>query len=333
MRSSLFLLSILSLSSATFAQTTPDVFDHDVVPPFRGTQGAQYAGWDAFTIPFGGGNQPDDVASTLTSSTEQGVPGAIITSTMNIYHPAGTPAFTVSAAAAGPVHEAILQVRTFATPLDATSFRLVYLDAGVQMNVAPTLAQVLSPTPGGAAETLYAFDLSGSAADITDFEIRFEATGAHCSLDALMLDVRVDGGAIGTSYCTAAANSTGVAGELSATGSLLAADNSVRLTASHLPPQTFGLFLTSQVQSSVAMPGGSQGTLCLGGQIGRFAGDIFQSSAAGDSTLAIDLTQLPSPTGAVAAAPGETWNFQCWFRDANPAVTSNFTLPTSITLQ
>jgi len=81
------------------------------------------------------------------------------------------------------------------------------------------------------------------------------------------------------------------------------------------------------------MPGGSQGTLCLGGAIGRYAGNIFQSSAAGDHSFPIDLAQLPSPTGNVAAAAGETWNFQCWFRDANPSVTSNFTYPVSITFQ
>ena len=50
-------------------------------------------------------------------------------------------------------------------------------------------------------------------------------------------------------------------------------------------------------------------------------------------SLAIDLAQLPSPTGTVAAAAGETWNFQAWHRDAHPAATSNFTLPVSITLQ
>ena len=39
--------------------------------------------------------------------------------------------------------------------------------------------------------------------------------------------------------------------------------------------------------------------------------------------LKVDLTQLP-PLGH-AVQPGETWNFQAWFRDKNPTSTSNFT--------
>ncbi|MCP3916270.1 MAG: hypothetical protein GY711_12005 [bacterium] len=29
--------------------------------------------------------------------------------------------------------------------------------------------------------------------------------------------------------------------------------------------------------------------------------------------------------------PGETWNFQCWYRDNNPGPTSNFTDAVSVT--
>lgn len=334
MRTPLLLsLSILALPSVAFSQTTADVFDYDVVPAFRGSATAEYAGWDAFTVAFGTGNTPDDGASTLSSSLEQVTPGAIITSTMNIYHPSGSSSFVASAAATGDVQEAIIQLRTFGSPLDASSFLLLYTDAGTVVVVAPSTSQVLSPSGGGAEETLYSFDLSGVAADVMDFDLAFDATGAHCSLDAVMVDVRTGEATIGASYCTAVANSTGVAGETTATGSDSVADNDVTLTASGLPANTFGFFITGQTQDSVAMPGGSQGTLCLGGAIGRYAGNIFQSSAAGDHSLAIDLAQLPSPTGNVAAAAGETWNFQCWFRDANPSATSNFTFPVSITFQ
>ena len=105
------------------------------------------------------------------------------------------------------------------------------------------------------------------------------------------------------------------------------------MTASGLPVGAFAYFLCSETQASVAAPGGSQGTLCLGGTVGRFSASLFQTGPSGTHTASIDLAQLPSPTGPVAAAAGETWNFQCWHRDANPGVTSNFTLPVSITLQ
>ncbi|MCP3996840.1 MAG: hypothetical protein GY722_17525 [bacterium] len=31
--------------------------------------------------------------------------------------------------------------------------------------------------------------------------------------------------------------------------------------------------------------------------------------------------------------PGDTWTFQCWFRDHDPALTSNFTDAVSVTFQ
>jgi hypothetical protein len=35
---------------------------------------------------------------------------------------------------------------------------------------------------------------------------------------------------------------------------------------------------------------------------------------------------MPSPTGFLTSAAGETWHFQCWYRDAFAgATTSNFT--------
>ena len=38
----------------------------------------------------------------------------------------------------------------------------------------------------------------------------------------------------------------------------------------------------------------------------------------------------PTPTGLVQVAAGETWNFQAWYRDANPGPTSNFTPSVSV---
>jgi hypothetical protein len=132
----------------------------------------------------------------------------------------------------------------------------------------------------------------------------------------------------GTNYCTANANSTGVAASMSASGSNSASANDLVLEANDLPINSFGFFLTSQTQGSVANPGGSQGNLCLGGAIGRYVGpgQIQNSGAGGQITLAIDNTQIPQPTGFVAVAAGETWNFQAWHRDAvGGSATSNFT--------
>lgn len=327
----IFLSSVL-LAQSALAHNTAAVFEHDIVPSFRGTPGAQYAGWDVFTTPSAGVNLPDDLATDLGSSIEQLTPGAIITSTMNIYSPAAVPAFVVDTTASTPLIEAVIQVRTFGNPLDPASFRLTCLQAGVTIELAPTISQVLNPVPGFAEETLYAFNLTSLSEDVLDFRIRFEGGDSNCSLDAVMLDIAGES-PIGTSYCTANANSTGATGVLEAFGSAVAADNQFELRASSLPPGAFSLYITSLTQASVPMPGGSQGVLCLGGDIGRFLPQVFQADASGASQSTIDLTQLPTPTGAVAAAAGETWNFQCWHRDTGATPTSNFTSPTSVLFQ
>ncbi|MEM6671811.1 MAG: hypothetical protein AAF726_03150 [Planctomycetota bacterium] len=133
---------------------------------------------------------------------------------------------------------------------------------------------------------------------------------------------------VGTNYCIANANSTGQPGVISAIGSSAALDNDVTLIASELPTNSFGYFLTSQVQGFVSMPGGSAGTLCLVGAIGRYtgAGQIQSSGLLGRFALTLDLTVTPTPTGFVNVSPGETWYFQAWHRDAvGGQVTSNFT--------
>ena len=133
---------------------------------------------------------------------------------------------------------------------------------------------------------------------------------------------------VGSNYCNAAPNSTGVAGALSATGSSFASANSVTLEASSLPRNQFGIFLTSQTQGFTPMPPGSVGNLCLGGSIGRYVGpgQILSSGAGGAFSLVLDLTTVPQGAGFVAVQPGESWNFQAWHRDLVAGVpTSNFT--------
>ncbi len=171
-------------------------------------------------------------------------------------------------------------------------------------------------------------------------------TGMFCSLDlvtgvANMLEdttslnaememaVQVGVGApIGTNYCMANPNTTGSIGMISAVGSLSVAANNVTLTADSLPNNSFGFFITSQMTGFVANPNGSAGNLCVLGAIGRYvgAGQIQTSGSAGEFSLALDLTQTPTPTGLVSIMALESWNFQAWYRDGGPmGPTSNFT--------
>jgi hypothetical protein len=64
----------------------------------------------------------------------------------------------------------------------------------------------------------------------------------------------------------------------------------------------------------------------------QHAGQVQSSGADDRVSMTVDLSDLPTnPPQAVAA--GQTWNFQCWYRDSNPGPTSNFTDAVSVTFQ
>ncbi|MCP3916740.1 MAG: hypothetical protein GY711_14385 [bacterium] len=137
---------------------------------------------------------------------------------------------------------------------------------------------------------------------------------------------------LGVRYCTPANdNSSGAPARIAADGSLFVADQDLTLIAEDLPAGEFGYFLVGANQGQFQPPG-SQGVLCLAcgfqgcSGIGRFsqAGFIIQGPT---GSIDVDLTGLPtSPPVAVQA--GETWNFQCWYRDQG---SSNFTDAVSVT--
>ena len=121
---------------------------------------------------------------------------------------------------------------------------------------------------------------------------------------------------LGTNYCgPAVANSVGLSGRLSATGTGVAGEP-ITLRASDLPPNKVGLFIVSTMQGS-SFPAASIGQLCLSPPIGRFngPGELGLTSLAGELNLAVDTLDLPYPMG-VAVQPGETWHFQLWHRDS-----------------
>lgn len=125
---------------------------------------------------------------------------------------------------------------------------------------------------------------------------------------------------LGTSYCVAEPNSTGLPGRIAAVGSAAVAENCLHLQADLLPPGQFGYLLLSQTQDFVAHPGGSAGNLCLGGHIGRFVDQVRNTGAFGSLWATVDAQDIPAPPGTIQ--PGDTWSFQFWFRDGGQ---SNFT--------
>jgi hypothetical protein len=140
---------------------------------------------------------------------------------------------------------------------------------------------------------------------------------------------------LGQTTCTGVPNSTGSAGTMSAFGSPLTAVNDLRLTASGLPLSAFGYFITARTPGFVVGPGGSQGNLCLGASIGRFALQVQNTGTSGRIEIEADLTAFPHPAfGSVPVNAGETWHFQAWHRDSvGGLATSNFTGGLSIAFQ
>ncbi len=140
---------------------------------------------------------------------------------------------------------------------------------------------------------------------------------------------------IGTNYCgPAVPNTSGLPAEITATGSTIAAFMDLTLTATDLPPGQFAYFVGSENQGFIQMPNGSQGNLCVIGNIARFNTQVGQSSPSGEFAIVVDTQNIPV-TPSVAIMSGDTWNFQCWTRDfiAGSGPTSNFSNGVSITFQ
>ncbi|MCP3918580.1 MAG: hypothetical protein GY711_23785 [bacterium] len=125
---------------------------------------------------------------------------------------------------------------------------------------------------------------------------------------------------IGTNYCMANDNSTGNPAILFGFGSEAVFHNDLDLLTVDAAPNQFGYYLMSMNQGFVPLFGGSQGNLCLAFPIVRYSSDILFSGPSGRMLFSPDFQNLPSMTEFV---PGQSWNFQCWYRDINPAFTSN----------
>ena len=134
-------------------------------------------------------------------------------------------------------------------------------------------------------------------------------------------------GPIGSEICTANLNSTGLPAQLSALGQSAAAANLLVLNVTDSPAGSLGFFLGSLTQGNQPLGGGSQGLLCLGGNLLRFSNTVLNDRGTGVVSFRAALDQFPQGTMVQA---GETWFMQYWFRDANPQTTSNTSSALSI---
>ncbi|MCP3915885.1 MAG: hypothetical protein GY711_10040 [bacterium] len=133
---------------------------------------------------------------------------------------------------------------------------------------------------------------------------------------------------LGSSYCGNVPNSTGVPALITGTGSAVVAQNDFTLSANALPPNRFGYFLASDLTGFIDLPaaGLSQGFFCLGTgpNLGRYNTQVQNSGPTGFFSLQLDLNAVPiaAAPGTIALSTGDTWYFQCWYRDVGN--TNNF---------
>ncbi|MAF65406.1 MAG: hypothetical protein CMJ84_07095 [Planctomycetes bacterium] len=109
-------------------------------------------------------------------------------------------------------------------------------------------------------------------------------------------------------YCQSAPNSNGPGAAISAAGSTSVSADDLVLQASEAAVNQFGIFYYGQQQ--IQQPFGD-GFRCVGGQVYRLP--VVSTDFLGDVSYSLDLANPPHPDGRID--PGETWNFQFWYRD------------------
>ncbi|MCP3918076.1 MAG: PQQ-dependent sugar dehydrogenase [bacterium] len=174
------------------------------------------------------------------------------------------------------------------------------------------LTDQMFPSGGFGSPVAFGEDANGELYLVEHFSGRVWRVRPHCEI---------------SDYCSANPNSTGNPAEISVTGIPSVTAANLTLNGDGLPPNQFGYFLMAQTQDFLALFGGSQGNLCLGMPIVRFAGDILNTGAGGSVSFPPDFGNLPN--GATFEV-GDTWNFQLWYRDQNPTTTSNTTAGVSV---
>ena len=174
-------------------------------PGFRGVNpNAEYAGFESFSVPFGGPNFPDDpnqngIPATLTQNTAIDFsmpPGISISGVGNLYSGFQNMNMSLADTAAGDVQTVILQIRTLGTELFYPGIGLSYAGPGGMQTVMPDVSRQLSAVPGPFifgnptvnVEWKFKWDLSGNADFINQYSINMTHFAPHLSIDRIELD-------------------------------------------------------------------------------------------------------------------------------------------------
>ncbi len=144
-----------------------------------------------------------------------------------------------------------------------------------------------------------------TTATIQIIDTNTAATGNDFALDDVTLER--EGCKLAT-YCDTSPNSVGPGALIGWTGSASVSANDLVLQADGCPPGKPAIFFYGPQQTQIPF---GNGKLCVTG--GAFRLQVTQIDPTGTVTHALDITNPPNPHGQISS--GDTWNFQCWYRD------------------
>jgi hypothetical protein len=127
---------------------------------------------------------------------------------------------------------------------------------------------------------------------------------------------------LGSQVCAGNPTSTGSPATLRVLGVPAVGANAISLKASELPGAGLAVFLAGQATAAPLFIG--SGLLCIGGAQRLGVSPVSGASA---SEFAVNLPSV----GTSGVQPGDSVTFQAWFRDADPAPTSNLTSAVEVT--
>jgi hypothetical protein len=117
---------------------------------------------------------------------------------------------------------------------------------------------------------------------------------------------------LSANYCVGGLNTVGENARIGLQGSLSIAANELVLTVSDVPPHHPGVFFFGRYATQIPF---GEGYLCVTGQQHRMR-PMVTVDGLGTGSLALDFADPLAPESVIAA--GSQWNFQFWYRDAQP---------------
>lgn len=209
------------------------------------------------------------------------------------------------------------------TGLDASILRFEGEDIGIQRDGVDIDDDGVADPLLQARALLLPASVSGSGRVLAVVRILDNRSGAPVFRSAVLRSVRKSSAEV---VCSGQVNSRGRVASLETVGSVWAGYNRMRLVATGLPWNAFGLPLVSRTPSAPVQLPGSQGLLCLGGSIGRAPFSTLSAGFSGAGASDLFLNLFPQGSSYVQVLPGETWYLQMWYRDlSSGALTSNTT--------